>query len=175
MNNMLILKSRKHRSWWLSALLILLLYSCVPTKEIRKANASLPNNFQNEVVKDSINSAAMNWKQFFADPNLQALIDTALVNNQEFNIAMQQVAMARNEIRARKGEYLPFVNLQAGAELEKVGRYTSQGANDANTDIKPEVEFPEPLPNYKAGLFASWELDVWKKLRNSKKAAVMEK
>ncbi|MGB3775451.1 MAG: TolC family protein, partial [Leeuwenhoekiella sp.] len=60
------------------------------------------------------------------------------------------------------------------AELEKVGRYTSQGANDANTDIKEGVEFPEPLPNFRGGLFASWELDVWKKLRNSKKAAVME-
>src|SRR6185369_11044852 len=33
-------------------------------------------------------------------------------------------------------------------------------------------KFPDPLPNYILGLNASWEIDVWKKLRNAKKTAV---
>lgn len=41
-------------------------------------------------------------------------------------------------------------------------------------NIKDGEEFPEPLSNYTAGIFATWELDVWKKLRNSKKAAALE-
>ena len=40
--------------------------------------------------------------------------------------------------------------------------------------LNPEKNFQKPLQNYKVGAFATWELDVWKKLRNSKKAAVME-
>jgi len=148
--------------------------SCVPTKVVRDEKASLPENYKNVVAQDTVNSANIKWKEFFNDANLTALIDTALVNNQELNIMLQQVDMAKNEIQARKGEYLPFVGLQGAAEVEKVGRYTSQGANDANTEIRPGEEFPEPLQNYKAGAFATWELDVWKKLRNSKKAAVME-
>ncbi len=174
MNKQSIFRIIKTRSIWIGAFATLCLFSCVPSREIREANTSLPGGYENQVKTDTLNSAVMNWKDFFKDEKLQALIDTALVNNQELNITMQQVAMARNEIRARKGEYLPSMNLQAAAEVEKVGRYTSQGANDANTDIRPEEEFPEPLPNYMAGVFASWELDVWKKLRNSKKAAVME-
>ncbi|OMP32007.1 TolC family protein [Mangrovimonas sp. DI 80] len=148
--------------------------SCVPTKEVRDENTALPETFLEQVVVDTSNSAKINWKEFFKDDYLTALIDTALVNNQELNIMLMKVDMAKNEIRARKGEYLPYVDIQAAGEVEKVGRYTSQGANDANTDIRPGEEFPEPLPNFQVAAVASWEVDVWKKLRNSKKAAVME-
>ncbi|RZJ53067.1 MAG: TolC family protein, partial [Flavobacterium sp.] len=33
-------------------------------------------------------------------------------------------------------------------------------------------EMPEPLQDYRFGAFANWEMDIWGKLRNSKKAAV---
>jgi NodT family efflux transporter outer membrane factor (OMF) lipoprotein len=100
------------------------------------------------------------------------LIDTALKNNQELNITLQEVEIAGNEILARKGEILPNVGLQAGAGFEKVGRYTSQGAGDASTEIKPGKEVPDVLPDYMIGLYAHWEADIWKKLHNAKKAAV---
>ncbi|PNQ75125.1 RND transporter [Hanstruepera neustonica] len=152
----------------------LILNSCAPSKDLKEANTVLPEGYQETVITDSLNTVDLNWKAFFNDADLITLIDSALVNNQELNIILQKVNMSENEIQARKGEYLPFVNVGAAAEVEKVGRYTSQGANDANTDIRPGEEFPEPLPNYGVGVFASWELDVWKKLRNSKKEAVME-
>ncbi|PZR13834.1 MAG: RND transporter, partial [Flavobacterium psychrophilum] len=77
-----------------------------------------------------------------------------------------------NEIKARKGEYLPFVGLQGGAGLEKVGKYTRNGATESNLEILPGKENPEPLPDYMVGAYANWELDIWGKLRNAKKAAV---
>jgi outer membrane protein, multidrug efflux system len=122
--------------------------------------------------QDTTNTAMLAWKQFFTDPNLAALIDTALKNNQELNITLQEIQIARNEIRIRKGEYLPFVGLRAGAGVEKVGRYTNIGASEATTEIKPGKETPEPLPDYYFGAFANWEVDIWRKLRNAKKAAV---
>ena len=150
------------------------LQSCVPTRTVRNEKVDLPNSYTAAQAKDTANTAQIKWKPFFDDANLATLIDSALVHNQELNIMLQQVDMARNEIKARKGEYLPFLGVQAAGEVEKVGRYTSQGANDANTEIKEGTEFPEPLTNYKVGAFATWELDVWKKLRNAKKAAAME-
>lgn len=148
-------------------------YSCAPTKELKQENKNLPENYS-EQSTDTINSAAIKWRDFFSDPNLIKLIDTALVNNQELSIMLQQIDVAQNEVRARKGEYLPFVGYSAGAEVEKVGEYTRNGAVEKNLEVKEGEEFPEPLTDYSAGLFASWELDVWKKLRNSKKAAVLE-
>jgi len=152
----------------------IVLQSCVPTRTVRSEKADVPSTFANSTAIDTVNTAKIKWKPFFDDANLATLIDSALVHNQELNIMLQQVDMAHNEIKARKGEYLPFLGIQAAGEVEKVGRYTSQGANDANTEIKEGTEFPEPLTNYKVGAFATWELDVWKKLRNSKKAAAME-
>ena len=109
---------------------------------------------------DTLNSAQLQWSHFFEDEHLIALIDTALANNQELRIMMQQIDVAQNEVKARKGEYLPFINYGAGAEVEKVGEYTRNGAVEKNLDIREGEEFPEPLTDYSAGLFATWELDV---------------
>ncbi|MFB0907619.1 MAG: TolC family protein, partial [Spirosomataceae bacterium] len=122
---------------------------------------------------DSLQAAKVQWKEYFEDNYLNALIDTALVNNQELNMTLQEIQISKNEISARQGEYLPFVGYRAGAGLEKVGRYTSQGANDTNTDIKPGRETPDFLPDFGGGLFATWEIDIWHKLRNAQKAATM--
>jgi NodT family efflux transporter outer membrane factor (OMF) lipoprotein len=157
----------------LLAIVLLILQACVPSKDLRKENISVPENYSAQAI-DTTNTANISWKEFFADPYLGQLIDTALANNQELNIMLQQVQMVQNEIKARKGEYLPFVDIYGGAEIEKVGEFTRNGAVEKNLPVKEEEAFPEPLSNYAMGLAASWELDVWKKLRNAKKAALME-
>ncbi len=136
----------------------------------KTANTELPLSYNGS--QDSTNTGKVAWKDYFTDPYLNALIDTALTNNQELNILLQEIDIAKSEVREKKGEYLPFVGFRGGAEVEKVARYTRNGALEATTDIKPEEEFPEPLTDYMFGLQATWELDIWKKLRNSKKAAV---
>lgn len=130
---------------------------------------TVPSRFNDK--EDTTNTAKLNWKDFFKDPYLSALIDTALKNNQELNIMMQEVQISRNEVRARKGEYLPFVGIQAGAGVDKTARYTNIGAMEANTQIAPGKEMPEPLPELLLGVRASWEVDIWGKLHNAKRAA----
>ncbi|MBI0398542.1 MAG: TolC family protein [Cytophagales bacterium] len=150
---------------------MLLLWGCkTPQATTIDENKSVPDSFNSST--DTTNSALTNWREFFPDPNLIALIDTALANNQELNILLQEIAVDNNEILARKGEYLPFVNIGAGAGLEKDGEYTRHGAVDESLNIREGQAIPEPLPDFMVGAFASWELDVWKKLRNGKKAAV---
>jgi len=118
------------------------------------------------------NTAALAWKDYFKDQNLVELIDVALKNNQELNMTLQEIEIAKNDIRVRKGLLLPTAGIRAGAGIEKVGRYTSQGAGDASTEIKPGIETPDPLGDFTIAAYANWEVDIWKKLRNSKKAAV---
>ena len=96
----------------------------------------------------------------------------ALHNNQEMNIFVQEMEIAKNEILARSGTYLPSVELDTSAGLDKSARYTRFGSLEENNDIEPGEKFPEPLFNYKVGVNASWELDVWKKLRNAEKSTI---
>jgi NodT family efflux transporter outer membrane factor (OMF) lipoprotein len=120
---------------------------------------------------DSLNTARTRWRQFFTDPNLVSLIDSALVRNQELNITTQELELARNEIRARTGDYLPSVSIGARADLDRPGRYTLQGATEEQVHIRDDRANPTPLANYQLGVFASWEVDIWHKLRNARKSA----
>lgn len=145
--------------------------SCkVPAIATVTENRSVPGAYNNST--DTVNMAAMEWRNFFTDKNLVNLIDTALKNNQELQITLQEIEIAKNDIRSRQGAILPTVGLRAGVGVEKVGRYTSQGAGDASTEIEPGKEMPDPLTDFMVGAYANWEVDIWKKLHTAKKAAV---
>ncbi|RYD84478.1 MAG: TolC family protein, partial [Sphingobacteriales bacterium] len=146
--------------------------SCkVPAITQLPEKAQVPTTFNN--TTDTTNVASLPWRSFFTDPNLVNLIDTALKNNQELMSTLQEIEIAKNDIGFRKGQILPVVGARLGAGVEKVGRYTSQGAGDATTEIEPGREMPDPLPDFAASIYANWEVDIWKKLHNSKKASVM--
>jgi multidrug efflux system outer membrane protein len=134
------------------------------------ATKPMPDSFG--ISSDSLNIANKSWRDYFKDKNLISLIDTALKNNQELSVTLQDVQIARNEVAFRTRDLSPTVGYRVGAGVEKVGRYTSQGAGDAPTEIAPGKEFPDPLTDYGASLNANWEVDIWKKLHNAKKAAV---
>ena len=151
-------------------LTVVSLTGCVPSMKLRNENKAVPETYG--ASTDSTNSAKLRWEEFFSDPYLVALIDTALNNNQELNIIMQEINIANNEVRARKGEYLPTVDFKVGAGIERVGKYTSQGQSDLHHEYEEGKEVPEHLQDYLAGFFASWEIDIWKKLRNRKSAAL---
>ncbi|MBV6643338.1 MAG: TolC family protein [Cyclobacteriaceae bacterium] len=148
----------------------MMLYACAPGLVPKKSTASLPDGYGSKT--DTANVAQQSWQDYFADPHLVALIDTAMKNNQELRIFSQELEIARNEVMERKGEYLPFVGLGAEAGLEKVGRYTRDGAVEESLQIREDEAFPEPLPDYMLGAYASWEIDIWHKLRNAKKSAM---
>lgn len=145
--------------------------SCkAPQTAAETPNKPVPDVFANS--KDTTNMATIPWHDFFKDQNLVNLIDLALKNNQELMMTLQEIEIAKNDIRVRKGLLLPTLGIKAGAGVEKVGRYTSQGAGDATTEIMPGKETPDPLGDFKIAAYANWEVDIWKKLRNSKKAAL---
>ncbi|MET0945159.1 MAG: TolC family protein [Flavobacterium sp.] len=143
-----------------------------PAAETATTSTPVPEAFGIAKAQDTTNTSTVKWNEFFKDQNLVDLIDVALKNNQELNMTLQEIEIAKNDVRVRKGLLLPTVGVRAGAGVEKVGRYTSQGAGDATTEIKPGVETPDPLGDFTIAAYANWEVDIWKKLRNSKKAAV---
>jgi len=171
---MTTMRNRTHISRLAILFSVLLVTACaIPTNLVhRDENKTVPPNYP-ALAQDSLNSANVKWKEFFTDPYLSALIDTALRNNQEFNIILQEINIAQNEVRARKGEYLPFVGLNGAAGVDKVGTYTRPGAVEENLEVAPGKKFPEPLPDYMLGAFASWEIDIWNKLHNAKKSAML--
>ena len=149
---------------------VFIIESC-KTPKLMEANptASLPTTFVGSA--DTVNMVKVTWKPFFSDPKLIALIDTAIHNNLDVLMTAQEIEIAKSKVRLASGKLLPSVNAGFGAGIEKVGRYTSQGAGDASADIIPGEGVPENLTNLQFGFQAGWEADVWGKLKNAKKSA----
>ncbi len=168
------MKNNNKIKLFLIGVVLVILHSCgIPKVTTKENEVALPENYAAS-SQDTLSTAQLKWKDFFDDENLNILIDETLKNNKELNILLQKVAMSQNEIQARKGEYLPRINFGAGADIDKVGEFTRNGTVEKNLAIKDGKEFPEPLSNYQLGLYSTWELDIWKKLRNAKKVAYME-
>jgi len=153
------------------ATLMLCAAACkVPAINQVNENKNTPVSFGTST--DSTNTGSIEWRKFFTDRYLVDLVDTALKNNQELNITFQELQIARNEIRLRQAPLSPTVGARVGMGVEKVGRYTSQGAGDASTEMTPGKEVPDALGDITGAVYANWEIDIWKKLRNAKQAAV---
>lgn len=149
-----------------------ILASCqTPKITLKQAADNIPDSFANQRSIDSLSTADINWRTYFEDPRLTGLIDTALQNNQELNIVLQELAVSQNEVLEKSGEYLPFVHAGAGIGTEKAARFTRDGAVEHNLEIDEDREFPEPLGDFQFGAVATWEVDIWRKLRNAKDAA----
>ena len=143
--------------------------SCKTRENVVNEKVDLPNSYT--ISNDSLNSAHLNWKRFFNDSNLVKLIDTAINNNLDVLITLQKIEVARNDLRLSKGAMLPIVNANFSYLQRKFGYYTMDDAGNRVTEIRPGELIPTNLPDYFVGLQANWEIDVWGKLRNRKKAA----
>ncbi|MEO6304324.1 MAG: TolC family protein [Bacteroidia bacterium] len=164
------MKNLKHKIAFMALACCLIIVSCKTSKPLENnAVKNIPDSFAS--TKDSANSATINWKQYFTDPNLVDLIDVGLKNNLDMLSAMQRIDGARAGIRLSKGALLPNVDANFSFWQRKFGYYTMDDAGNRTTEIEPGKIVPTHLPDYYIGLQTSWEIDIWGKLRNKKKAA----
>jgi NodT family efflux transporter outer membrane factor (OMF) lipoprotein len=140
----------------------------IPKLHKAEPAAPLPDSFNGATSAE--NSSYVGTSEFFNDPILTSLINQALANNQQLRILAQDIAIANNEVWRRSGSYLPFVTFGAGASLDNLSTYTPPGA-DLSQIIKPNGGFfPNPLPDFMMAANVSWQIDIWRQLRNSRDA-----
>ncbi len=137
----------------------------------KKPTFNVPKEYHTPLLQGSVDvdsAATISWRHFFSDPYLVTLIETALANNQEFNIAIQDIEIAANEVKEKQAEYLPKVGLGAGASYIRPSENTQEGVLDK---ITARDFYKNPDFNLNLGPSLSWEVDIWKRLRNAKEAA----
>jgi multidrug efflux system outer membrane protein len=118
------------------------------------------------------NSSQVPIEDFFTDPKLTRLICQALAGgNLELRILYEDVQIANNVILGRSGAYLPFVSLGLGAGVERFSRFTPEGTAEDQLEYLPGKHYPGLPGNFIAAFYASWEIDIWRMLRNLRDAA----
>ena len=151
-------------------LLALVLAACAPpAANVDVRHVALPASLG--VAGPGPSIAAIDWRAFFADEALNALVDEALAGNLDLRIALQRIEIARAGVRASTGALLPEVSAYAGGSVTRHGRFTPEGAGNASTEITPGRRTPNPVAELSVGLQASWEADIWGRLRSLRGAA----
>lgn len=95
------------------------------------------------------------WRSMFTDPQLQTLIEKALENNPDLLNAALNIDIAEQQLRASKLAFLPSVVFAPNGSISHFGTHTSS------------------TQAYTLPITASWDVDLFGKLRSQKKAAQM--
>ena len=137
-----------------------------------------PKTFIQTPLTDTSSIGATPWRQFFQDPALVGLIDTALRQNLDLRVAMQRVEVFQAQYLARRGALFPSVTASGTGGLDRYGKYTLNGVGNYDTNFSSNIDgnqrIPGPLtPDLFVGLRSSWEIDIWGKLRSRRKAAYL--
>ena len=102
------------------------------------------------VAEDTASLGNMDWRELFTDPHLQSLIEQGLQNNTDYQSAELRVEEAQATLMSAKLAFLPAFAL---APQGTVSSFDTHKATQA----------------YSLPVTASWELDVFGRMRNAKK------
>ncbi len=101
------------------------------------------------------------WWDVFRDDVLRSLVADALRTGFDVRLAVQRVEEARALAGITRADYYPAVQLSAGWSRSRPSLYNSPVP-------------PEPIGLYDVNLGASWELDLWGRIRRTNEAALAQ-
>lgn len=170
------MKNRRFHSLIGLFLVFFLIQACKTTKVSQPQDSDiLPTTFDDDRLDTTSNHALLNWEQFFEDEKLRDLITIALANNQDNLKTLEKIRIAQANLRVAKVGWLPEFNAIAGASRRKFGEYTMDGVGNFDSNLSDNIpedkRIPDPYRDFIVGANFNWEIDVWGKYRNLKKAA----
>jgi multidrug efflux system outer membrane protein len=119
--------------------------------------------FEDKEAKEVANTA---WWEQFNDPVLNELIGIALEENKDVKIAAARVEQFMGQYRTTRAALFPQIGLGASASRQRTSEIT--GPTPQLESVPNHNEF---FNNYEGFLNASWEIDLWGKLRRATEAA----
>lgn len=138
-----------------------LLAGCTLGPDYQRPELKAPATFQYEPQQVAETADTAWWKQF-QDPVLEQLIDEALKHNTNVQIAVANVEQAAAVLTQTRSQLFPAVGYGAGGGRERT-REPAFAAQLPN--------YPNPTSAYQAALQASWEIDLWGRIRRQSEAA----
>ena len=146
---------------FLTILIAIMPVACTLGPDYKRPAIEAPAAFQYEPA-DAAATADTPWWQQFQDPVLDQLITESLAHNSNIAIAAANVEQAAAFLTQTRSQLFPLVGYGAGGQRERTS----------------EPEFAQQLPNYpnpssayQAVLSASWEIDLWGRIRRQSESA----
>jgi len=145
---------------------LLAVSSCKVSRDISRRSNILPANYRSSQSNDTISVGFLPWREFLEENYLKALIDTALIRNNDLQIAIQNVDAAHKLLKQASLGYLPSANLTV------TGTSSRPSNNSLNGITLSQFLGSKHVEDYTAAAALSWEADIWGKVRNQKSEAL---
>lgn len=100
-----------------------------------------------------------NWWESFGDATLVNLIRLAEEHNYDLKAALSRIEASRQTMLSTRSGYFPKIGISGGWNRER------DSGSEGPTDYKPETD-----TYYNLGINASWEIDVFGRIREKTKA-----
>jgi multidrug efflux system outer membrane protein len=151
------------RGLGVALLATVLLAGCAVGPDYRRPPVAEPQAFRGQPTAETASLADLPWWEAFHDPVLRDLIREALGGNYSVQIAAARVQEARAHLGEARSKFFPSIWYGFTAQEQKNGIATQLGLNTSGTS--------EAQSLYAGVLAASWELDIWGRIRRSTEAA----
>jgi outer membrane protein, multidrug efflux system len=158
-------KSLGVSGWFLFAVLGLsVVAGCAVGPNYKRPTVPVPAEYRGaENASQQASLADLPWWEVFKDPRLKELIHTALLNNYDLEVAITRVEQARQIAAQARAQFFPFLNYSTSG---------SAGKNELAGAVVPNSGSQQGA--FAALITASWEADVWGRLRRQNEAARAE-
>src|SRR5438309_2901348 len=141
---------------------VALLEGCAIGPDYKRPAVLEPETFRGQEMAEAASLADAAWWEVFQDPILKELIQEALRNNYDVQIAAARVQEARANFRVSRSDLYPSFDYGAGVSRANLTAGVAGG---------PGRQAPTTSNFYYGTLTASWELDIWGRIRRSNEAA----
>jgi len=139
---------------------------CKVSKDVSVPQTATPVIYRGSMSDDSSSIAALPVKEFIREPDIQRLIDTALVRNYDLQLAVKNIEAAELLFKQSRLGNLPVVNMQITASSNRPSDNSLSGLSTS------QFLGSKHLEDFNAGLGLSWEADIWGKIKNQQKSAL---
>jgi outer membrane protein, multidrug efflux system len=139
---------------------VIVLPSCQLRRSYRRPAVNTDSLYRDVTSRDTGNMGNISWKAMFKDPSLQSLLKEGIANNDSLKIAVTRINQAEANLRQSNAAFFPTVSVEPEVTQERIA-----GAAGGALGI-----FPNRI--YELSGSASWEADLWGKLKGAKKAAL---
>jgi outer membrane protein, multidrug efflux system len=109
------------------------------------------------------------WSQVFREPELQALIKTALANNYDVRIAVQHILEQQAQVQITRSQQFPTLGVGGTGIGAGIPALNSLGSNSSNSNSSYSLS--SPLAEGDFSLSATWNPDFWGLYRKQTEAA----
>ncbi|WP_432710391.1 TolC family protein [Pedobacter sp.] len=139
---------------------------CKVSKDVALPTNAIPAAYRTSVPNESISIAALPVHEFIREPDIQELIDTALIRNYDLQVALKNIEAAEQLFKQSRLGNIPVLNMQITASSNRPSDNSLNGLSSSQFLGTKHIE------DYNAGLGLSWEADIWGKIKNQQKSAL---